>query len=91
LAIHAGLCIRPDIIIIDGFASMSHAFSVPLLTIVMAKSENDISRTMRRVRRPVFAISGQIAKASHNGIAIFKYPRERELLFKAISKTLQLT
>jgi molybdopterin-guanine dinucleotide biosynthesis protein len=95
LAIHAALCIRPDIIIIDGFASMLHAISVPLLTIVMAKNENDLSRTMRRVPRPVFAISGQIAetasKANRDGIPIFKYPADRQLLLRALSKTLQLT
>lgn len=42
LAIQAVLGILPDII--DGFASMLHAFSRPLLTIVMAKDEHDLSR-----------------------------------------------
>ncbi len=95
LAVKTASSIRPDIIVIEGFASMLHSFSRPFVTIVMAKDEGDLSRSLGRVRCSVFAISGRIAetasKASHNGIPILKYPKDHERLFKAISKTLQLT
>jgi molybdopterin-guanine dinucleotide biosynthesis protein B len=95
LALQAALAVRPDIVVIDGFASMLRALSHPLVTIVMAKDANDLSASMGRVGRCVFAISGPIAMAnqnrSHNEVPIFSYPRERERLFKAISKRLQLT
>ena len=95
LAVQAALLTRPDIIVIDGFASMLHVLPQRLLTIVMAKHRDDLSTSMRKARRPVFAISGLIAnrthEETHEGIPIFKYPRQRERLFKAISRKLVLT
>ena len=95
LAVQAAIGIRPEVVVIDGFASMLRALSQPVVTIVMAKDWDDLAASTGRVRRPVFAISGVIASATqhgtHNGIPIFKYPKERERLFKAISKRLQLT
>lgn len=94
-AVQAALGIRPDIVVIDGFASMLRTLSQSVVTIVMAKDWDDLLTSIRRVRRSIFAISGLIAMASHdethNGIPIFKYPRERERLFKAVLKRLQLT
>ena len=92
LAVQAASVAQPDIIVIDGFASTLRVLPRPLLTIVMAKDGCDLSTSMRKAHRPIFAISGLIADASHDGtyegIPIFEYPRERERLFKAISKKL---
>jgi hypothetical protein len=92
--VKTALGIQPDIIVIEGFASMLKHFSRPLLTLVMARDEDDLSRSLDRVRRSVFAVSGRIAetasKASHNKIPILKYPTDRERLLRTSSNTLQL-
>jgi molybdopterin-guanine dinucleotide biosynthesis protein MobB len=95
LAVKTALGIRPDIIVIEGFASMPHVSSRRLVTIVMARDEDDLSSTLDRVHHPVFAISGRIAEtasgANHDGIPILKYPTDRELLLRTISRALCLT
>jgi len=95
MAVKAALGIRPDVIVIEGFASMLHSFSNPLAIIVMARDEDDLLRSLNRVPRSVVAISGSIAettsKTGHNGIPILKYPTDRERLLRAISKSLRLT
>lgn len=89
-AVKTALSIRSNFIVLEGFSSMLRAFPHPLLTIVMANSEEDLSRSMARVRRSVFAISGRIAdnttEPRRNGIPILKYPADRERLFRGIAK-----
>jgi hypothetical protein len=74
---------------------MLHLLPQRLLTILMAEHRDGLSTSMKKARSSVFAISGLIADASHDGtrrgIPLFKYPSERERLFKAISKKLELT